>query len=114
MTTMTGTAATSSHGAMASVWMFCASCRRMPQLIAGGLRPEAQEAQRRLADDHGREAQSDGRNHVAHERGQHVAKDDAHLACAHQLGGHHEIFLAQRQEAAAHTRAQDRSSRSAR
>ena len=29
----------SSHGACATVWMFCASCRSTPQLIAGGRMP---------------------------------------------------------------------------
>jgi hypothetical protein len=39
MTRITGTAVASSHGAPASTCTFCASCSRMPQLIAGGRRP---------------------------------------------------------------------------
>ena len=39
MTTITGTAAIKSQGAMASAWMFCASCSSTPQLIAGGRKP---------------------------------------------------------------------------
>ncbi len=46
---------TSSHGEMASAWMFCASCSSTPQLIAGGRRPSPRKRQRGLAEDHRRE-----------------------------------------------------------
>src|SRR5262245_11067961 len=64
--------------------------------------PEPQEAQRGLADDHGRQRQRGGRNDVAHERRHHVHEDRPRAATAHQPRRDDEVFLAQRQEPAAH------------
>src|SRR5262249_20764859 len=69
-----------------------------------GRRPEAEaeEGERGLADDHGRDGQGGGRDDVAQERGHQVREDDPGLAAAGQLGSHHEVLLPQRQEAPAH------------
>ena len=90
-----------SQGEMTRAWMFWASCSRTPQLIAGGRKPEPQEAQRSLADDDRRDRQRRRRDDMADERGHHVAEDDPRLAATEELGRHHEIFLLERDESSA-------------
>src|SRR6185312_6958401 len=63
---------------------------------------EAEEAQRRFADNHCRQREADRGDDVAGERRQHVAQDDAKLAGAGEVGGDDEILLAQGKEPPAH------------
>src|SRR5438874_5790096 len=63
---------------------------------------QAQEAQRRLADDHRGQGQRGGGDDVTHERRHHVHEDRPHLAAADQARRDDEVLLAQGQEASAH------------
>src|SRR5262245_34718567 len=68
----------------------------------GRPQPQAQEAEGRLADDHGRQGQRRRRDDVAHERRHHVHEDGPHLCAAHQPRGDDEVLLAQGQKAPPH------------
>ena len=79
--------------------------RRLQQgAVADRRRPDAEpeEAQRRLADDHLWNGQGDLGDDVAVERRQHVAEDGLGAARPGELGGGHEVLVAQSQEPSAH------------
>ena len=64
--------------------------------------PQAQEAERRLAQDHARDRQGQVDDQVAQERGQQVAHDDLAFRRAGDLRRHHEVLLAGADQLAAH------------
>src|SRR5215831_12396148 len=66
-------------------------------------RPQSQpeERERRLADDDRGDGERRRGDDVAYERWHHVTEDDACLAATHELGGHHEILMLERNEPAA-------------